>query len=139
MEDLNKMAEKKSRSPHPKPKHKAPSVADVETDALKSFHKHRKKRKNMQKLIDSGMIKKDPTGRDIDDFLRSLMPKSIALPQSKDLEPDSELWGRSTGEKVKRIRARNKKKTTKKKGGGAVRQGRGMGAALRGGGAVTRS
>ena len=31
------MAEKKSRSPHPKPKHKAPSVADVETDALKSF------------------------------------------------------------------------------------------------------
>ena len=53
------------------------------------------------------------------------------------MEPEySELWGRSTGEKVKRIKSRNKKKTSKKRGGGIV--GRGMGIALKGGGAVTK-
>jgi hypothetical protein len=37
------------------------------------------------------------------------------------------------------LRKKRKRGTDRYKGGGAVRQGRGMGAALRGGGAVTRS
>jgi len=114
------MAEKKA-----KPKHTPPSVADVETDALKSFHQHRLKSKRMKELIASGKIKKNPTARDFDDWLASLMPESIKIPQSRELEPDSELWGRSIEDKVKRIRARNKKKAAKKKSGDTAKLARG--------------
>lgn len=105
-------------------------VAKAQSDAYKSFKDHQK----ATKLYQSGKIKKSPTGRAIDDVLRGIIPGS--MPKSKDMYPDSDLWGRSTPEKVKRIRARNKKKASKKRGGGIV--GRGMGIALRGGGAVTR-
>tara|TARA_R110002020_G_scaffold97475_3_gene232436 strand:+ start:169 stop:609 length:441 start_codon:yes stop_codon:yes gene_type:complete len=101
----------------------------VDIDAKKSLDRHAKARKNRAKN------KTSPTGRAVDDVLRGIFPGSY--PKSTEMEPEySELWGRSTGEKVKRIKARNKKKASTKRGGGIV--GRGMGIALRGGGAVTR-
>ena len=106
-------------------------VAKAQSDAYKSFKDHQK----ATKIYKSGKIKHDPLGRYLDDLGRNI-PFLADLPKSKEIYPDSDLWGRSTGEKVKRIRARNKKKASKKRGGGIV--GRGMGIALRGGGAVTR-
>ena len=104
-------------------------VAKAQSDAYKSFKHHEKVAKNRAKN------KKSPTGRAIDDVLRGIIPGS--MPKSTEMEPEyADLWGRSTPEKVKRIRDRNKKKASKKRGGGIV--GRGMGVALRGGGAVTR-
>ena len=102
----------------------------VDIDGWKSLDRHIKARKNRAKN------KTSPTGRAVDDVLRGIFPGSY--PKSTEMEPEySELWGRSTGEKVKRIKARNKKKASTKRGGGIV--GRGMGIALKGGGAVTRS
>jgi hypothetical protein len=101
----------------------------VDIDAKKSFDRHAKARKNMGKHV------KSPTSRAVQDVLRGIFPGSY--PKSTEMEPDyADLWGRSTGEKVKRIKAKNKKKASTKRGGGIV--GRGMGIALRGGGAVTR-
>ena len=103
----------------------------VDIDAKKSVDRHEKARKNRAKH------KKSPFFRGVDDFLKGTMPDAIKVNRSYEDEPEySELWGRSTGEKVKRIKAKNKKKTSKKRGGGIV--GRGMGIALKGGGAVTR-
>ena len=44
------------------------------------------------------------------------MPDAIKVNRSYEDEPEySELWGRSTGEKVKRIKAKNKKKSKAKR------------------------
>jgi len=97
------------------------ALAEFDKESRASLKMHRDKDRKMKKLIETGMIKKNPTARDLDDFLASLMPESIKIPQSRELEPDSELWGRSTPEKIKRIRARNKKKAAKKKSGGTAK------------------
>ena len=104
----------------------------VDIDAKKSLDRHAKARKNRAKH------KRSPFFRAADDFGKGLMPDAIKINRSYEDEPDyADLWGRSTGEKVKRIKAKSKKKTSKKRGGGIV--GRGMGIALRGGGIVSRS
>ncbi len=88
----------------------------VDIDAKKSLDRHAKARKNRAKN------KTSPTGRAIDDFLRGVVPGS--LPKSTEMEPEySELWGRSTGEKVERIKDRNKKKTKGMRGGGVALRG----------------
>jgi len=106
----------------------------VDIDAKKSLDRHEKARKNRAKHVKFDN-KVSPTGRKVDDVLRTIFP--FGYDKSTEMEPDyADLWGRSTGEKVKRIRAKNKKKASTKRGGGIV--GRGMGIALRGGGAVTK-
>jgi len=67
-------------------------------------------------------------------------PKSITSQQVEDAIVDAYKDALKGMSATDRRKAKDKKKVKdKKKGGGAVRQGRGMGAALRGGGAVTRS
>jgi len=91
-------------------------AAKVESDAYKSLKAHQRVSKNRAKN------KKSPTGRKIDDIIRQILPGS--LPTSKEMEPEySELWGRSTPEKVKILKARQKKKATKKAKGGMNRVG----------------
>jgi len=93
------------------------TVADVEKAARESFKEHQRG----SKIKASGKIKTDPLGRFLDDLGRRLPFQD--LKQSKDIYPGSELWGRSTPEKVKILKARQKKKATKKAKGGMNRVG----------------
>ena len=93
------------------------TVADVEKAARESFKEHQRG----SKIKASGKIKTDPLGRFLDDLGRRLPFQD--LKQSKDIYPGSELWGRSTPEKVKILKARQKKKATKKASGGMNRVG----------------
>jgi hypothetical protein len=90
----------------------------VDIDAKKSLDRHAKARKNRAKH------KKSPFFRGVDDFLKGTMPDAIKVNRSYEDEPEySELWGRSTGEKVERIKDRNKKKTKGMRGGGVAMRG----------------
>ena len=93
------------------------TVAEVEKAARESFKEHQRG----SKIKASGKIKTDPLGRFLDDLGRRLPFQD--LKQSKDIYPGSELWGRSTPEKVKILKARQKKKATKKAKGGMNRVG----------------
>ena len=91
------------------------TVADVERAARESFKEHQR----ATKIKQSGKIKTDPLGRFLDDLGRRLPFQD--LPQSKDIYPGSELWGRSTADKVKILKNRKKKKAAKKKSGGTAK------------------
>jgi len=93
------------------------TVAEVEKAARESFKEHQRG----SKIKASGKIKTDPLGRFLDDLGRRLPFQD--LKQSKDIYPGSELWGRSTPEKVKILKDRQKKKATKKAKGGMNRVG----------------
>ena len=87
-------------------------MAELDKDLRDSLKMHKRVRKNRAKN------KRDPMGRKIDDMLRSMVPGS--LPTSKQMEPKyADLWGKSTGEKVKTINKR--KKAAKKKSGGTAK------------------
>ena len=87
-------------------------MAELDKDLRDSLKMHKRVRKNRAKN------KRDPIGRKIDDVLRSIVPGS--LPTSKQMEPKyADLWGKSTGEKVKTINKR--KKAAKKKSGGTAK------------------
>ena len=121
---------------------------------MKKANKNRKeedkKRKDIKKVrkkaaVVEGSGTLNTISRGIQDALKSIMPDSIALDTSREMDKKvSDIGNRTKRRKRDKgfnftefTKDVNKKKPSKKRGGGIV--GRGMGIALRGGGSVSRS
>ena len=85
-------------------------------------------------------IKGQPPGTTRRQYVRKRMADKPPPQMEGESEAVDEYYGPGTAKKLLRTRKEQAYDSMRgKNGGGAVRQGRGMGAALRGGGAVTRS
>ena len=150
MEDLNKMAEKKSKSPHKK----YTSTKDLrkkrkaagKKSAKKWLTKDKPSWDKLDKVLERGVgkgskneIKGQPSGTTRRQYTRKRLegdsPPAWTQGEGEALD---EYFGPGSTKKILRTRREKAYDSMRgKKGGGSV--GRGMGKALRGGGAVTRS